>query len=105
MTHKGCKQTVVTALPTLLRLARTPGKYRPLLGCHGTKHPVPDSAHDIDLLDWSYCPLCLLADPHFGAIFALDKLAKVAPLQGWPDRYAAWAVAGLMAVREAREGG
>lgn len=107
MTHKGSKQTFVTALPTLLRLAKAPGKVRGILGCQGQGHlhPVPMSARDVSDLDWSVCPLDLLGDPHFGAVFALDRLAKVAPLQGWPDRYAAWAVAGLMAVRDAREGG
>lgn len=104
MFHRGQKQTFVSALPVLLRLAKAPGKVRGILGCHGQGHlhPVPESAREIADLDWNVCPLDLLAAPQFGAVFSLDRLARVAPLTGWPDRYSAWAVAGLMAVREAR---
>ncbi len=104
VTHRGCKQTFVSALPTLLRLAKAPGKVRHILGCQGQGHlhPVPDGAREVADLDWNVCPLDLLAAPQFGAVFALDRLAKIAPLDNWPRGYSAWAVAGLMAVREAR---
>lgn len=107
MTHRGIRQTVVSALPTLLKLAKEPDKHQRMLGCllpgAGHLHPVPDGpSREIVDYDWSICPLDLLGDPHFGAIFDLDRLAKVAPLQGWPDRYAPWAVMGLMALRQAQ---
>jgi hypothetical protein len=38
----------------------------------------------------------------FGASNLLSKLADVSPVDGWPTNYAAWAVAGVLAIREAR---
>ncbi len=105
MTHRGIKQTVVSALPTLRRLAKAPDKHRRMLGCMsgGHLHAVPDGpSREIVDYDWSVCPLDLLGDPHFGAIFDLDRLAGIAPLSGFPDRFAPWAVMGLMALRQAQ---
>jgi hypothetical protein len=104
VTHRGQHQTFTSALPTLLKLARAPGKARMLLGCQGRAalHLVPAQAREIADLDWSVCPLDLLGSPHYQAVVQMDRMAKVAPLAGWPDRYAAWAVAGLMALRESR---
>lgn len=104
MTHRGQHQTFTSALPTLLKLATKAGTYRNLLGCHGQPafHAVPDAAREVDVLDWSVCPLDLLASPFMVAVHQLDRMAKVAPLAGWPDRYAPWAVAGLMTLRQHR---
>lgn len=66
-------------------------------------HAVPDQAREIPDLDWSVCPLDLLGAPHFAVIIQMDRLAKVSPLSGWPDRYAAWSVGGLIALRANRE--
>lgn len=94
--------TVAAALPTLLRLRRRAQMAAMLLGCRGdgTPHEVPQSARDVADLDWSVCPLCLLRAPHLGLIAALDRMAKVTPLSGWPDRYVAWAVLGVLHLRE-----
>jgi hypothetical protein len=102
----GQHQTFLSALPTLLRLRREPGKVVGLLGCATSPrlHPVPEQAREVHALDWSVCPLDLLACDHLQGVERLDQLAKVAPLAGWPDRYAAWAVSGLMTLREARGG-
>lgn len=109
VTHQGVKQTFVSALPTLLQLAKKADKHRVMLGCRmpgaGHLHAVPAQAQEIKALAWNVCPLDLLGCPQLAAVFELDRLAKVAPLSGWPDRYAPWAVIGLMAVRDAREGG
>lgn len=109
VTHKGIKQTFTSALPTLLSLARKPDKHRMMLGCNlpgaGHLHAVPPQAQDLKDLAWNVCPLDLLGAPHLGAVFELDALAKVAPLAGWPDRYAPWVIRGLMAVRDAKEKG
>lgn len=104
MTHCGQPQTFASSLPTLLRLSRAPGKVAGILGCQcGDRlHAVPDHAREIRDLDWSHCPLDLIGSPYFKAVETLARLAKTAPLQGWPDRYAAWAVYGTMALREHR---
>jgi len=103
--HKGQIQTFTSALPTLLKLARNPQKFAGVLGCKllPPMHAVPPQAREIPDLDWSHCPLDLLGAPHFAAIIQLDRLATVAPLSGWPDRYTAWVVGGLIALRAARE--
>lgn len=102
--HHGQHQTFVSAFPTLLRLARDPGKSRGVLGCHGAPHlhEVPEQARELADLDWSVCPFDLLECPFYAGVAMLDRLAKVAPLAGWPDRYAAWAVSGLMMLRRSR---
>jgi len=97
-----------TSLPTLLRVTRgTPdelGMKRRLLGCKRGEHlHAPSSAvKAIPDLQWSHCPVDLLDSPHMRAVDMLSKLAAVSPLAGWPDRYAAWAVHGVMVLREAR---
>lgn len=99
----GQPQNVVTALPTLIRLARKAKQIRSYLGCTGAfLHQVPEDAREIDELNWSVCPLCLLASPFCQAILELDRLARIAPLAGWPDRYAYWAVRGLTILRDAQ---
>jgi len=55
---------------------------------------------DIPDLDWSHCPFDLVDSPFMVAVRGLDRLAKIAPLTGWPDRFAPWAVVGLMYLRE-----
>lgn len=104
MTHRGQSQTFASSLPTLLRLGATPGKISGILGCRHLPplHAPAESSHDIADLDWSHCPLDLLGSPFFAAVVQLDRLAKISPLAGWPDRYAAWAVLGLMALRQHR---
>lgn len=102
--HRGEPQTFVSALPALIRLAKDPGKHRVMLGCHGQGHlhEVPAQAREVASLDWSHCPIDLLDSPHFRAVRQLDRLARVSPLTGWPSDYAAWAVAGVLAIRDAR---
>ena len=98
--HVGQPQTFRSALPTLLRVARRGTMLRAVLGCRGQPalHPVP--ASDVPDLDWSHCPLDLADGPHMRAVVAFDRLARVAPLAGWPRDYAAWAAAGVLALRE-----
>lgn len=94
--------TVATALPILLKLARKQRTLRAVLCCRGQPrfHQPPDT--DVPDLQWSHCPLDLLEDPHVQACLHLSRMADVAPLSGWPARYAAWAVAGLMAIKGAQ---
>ena len=94
--------TATAALPILLRLERKRSMLRSVLGCRGAPHlhPVPrDVAADTPDLDWSHCPLDLVADPAIAAVLHLARLAEIAPLSGWPMGYAAWAVAGVLTVR------
>ena len=98
--------TIATALPVLLKLSK-PSKVNPraLLGCAYLPrfHEVPDTARGVPTLDWSICPLDLFDHPLLSSVFVIDELARVAPLGGWPDRFVAWAVNGLLIVR--RHGG
>lgn len=95
--------TIVTALPSLLKLAVKPALHRAVLGCahKAPFHPCTGMTEHPSL-DWSVCPLDLLGHPRLQAVFNLDALARVSPLAGWPDRYVAWAVAGLMTLRQHR---
>ena len=103
MTHRGEPQTFLSALPKLIKLSQSPGKARVMLGCNGQPHlhPPSEAARDVASLDWSHCPLDLLAAPHFVACRQLDRLATISPLSGWPGDYAAWTVAGVLALRGA----
>jgi len=93
--------TAIDAVPILLRLAGRASMLAPLLGCNGTAgHPIPDS--DVPELQWSDCPLCLLSSPWMQSLRVLGSMAEVAPLSGWPERYAVWAVHGLIALKQAR---
>lgn len=98
--------TIASALPVLLTLSK-PGKINPrvLLGCASLPrwHAVPETARGVPSLDWSVCPLDLFGHPLVSGVFLVDELAKVAPLSGWPDRFTAWAVGGLLALRRHRE--
>ena len=102
--HQGVRQTLTSALPKLLALDRRQDVLRGLLGCahHAHPHPVPEDLRETAELDWSTCPMGLLGGPHVQAIARLDRLAKVAPVDGWPGRFAPWAVFGVLALREAR---
>lgn len=74
---------------------------RNMLGCRsGARlHAPASSVAEIPDLQWSHCPYDLLASPHIQAIRGLARLAAVSPLAGWPDRYAAWAVHGVMTLQ------
>ena len=96
--------TVATALPTLLKLQRKRATIAMVLGCRGKPRFHKPAVEDVPDLDWSHCPLDLLNDPHIAAVLSLSRMADVSPLSGWPSRYAAWAVAGLMAVRSMDNG-
>lgn len=106
MTHGGNPQTFTSALPTLIKLATSDKQsmLRQVCGCRGAPllHPPAPAARDIALLDWSHCPFDLLHSPFWSAVRRLDELASVAPLAGWPDRYAAWAVTGTIELRRLR---
>lgn len=95
--------TFAAALPVLLRLRKRQQMSALLLGCpgDGRPHAVSPEAAQVADLDWSACPLCLLRGPHLAMTEQLDRLAKVSPLSGWPDRYAAWAVTGVLHLRAA----
>jgi len=90
------------ALPILLRIARKGAVLKHVLGCAGQPalHELPKTVKDTPDLDWSHCPLDLLDTPYLVAIQNLDRLAAVAPLAGWPTAYAAWAVSGVLTLRE-----
>jgi len=77
---------------------------RGLCGCHGQPalHALPPQAREIADLDWSHCPFDLLASPFWAGVVRLDELAQVAPLSGWPERYAGWAVQGILELRRLR---
>jgi len=98
---------MITALPTLLRVTSGDDEKRAmlrrLLGCRNGErlHAPGPGVAEIPDLQWSHCPFDLLNDPHVRAVRSLARLASVSPLAGWPDRYAAWAVHGLIALREA----
>ena len=93
--------TVSSALPTLLRVTRgDQAMMRFALGCRGAPTLHAPSKTDIPDLQWSHCPYDLLGSPHIAAIRTLSRLATVSPLSGWPDKYAAWAVSGVMTLRQ-----
>lgn len=97
--------TVVTALPILLKLLPTAVMHRQVLGC--TRHPFghavdPKLAKSTPMLDWSVCPLDLVAHPLIQSVFTLDRLAKIAPVSNWPTGLTAWAVEGLLLLRQPR---
>ncbi len=94
---------LVSALPTLLSLAPKAGLHRAVLGCaHRPRWHACEGMEEQPSLDWSVCPLDLLGHPLVQRVLDLDRLARVAPLSGWPDRYAAWAVNGLLLLRQQR---
>ena len=94
---------VISALPILIKLARKADLHRNILGCaHKPRWHGVTGMDEHPSLDWSVCPLDLLGHPMVSAIFHLDALAKVAPLSGWPNDFAAWAVSGLMTLRQLR---
>ena len=96
--------TATTALPTLQRLARGDrAMMRLALGCQGAKRLHAPTPGDVPDLQWSHCPLDLLDAPHYAAIRTLSRLAHISPLAGWPDRYASWAVDGVMTLRQAED--
>jgi hypothetical protein len=96
--HQGHPMTVATALPILIKLARKRHTLRAVLGCRDQPRYHKPAVQDVPDLDWSHCPLDLMDDPHITAVHHLARCAAVAPLSGWPAGYAAWAVAGLMAI-------
>ncbi len=93
--------TFAAALPLLLRLRKRLQMSAMLLQCplDGTRHDVPAQAREVADLDWTVCPLCLLRSGHLDTVQDLDRLASVSPLSGWPDRYAPWAVLGVLHLR------
>lgn len=93
--------TVATALPVLLKLQRKRNTLRQALGCAGKARLHAPAKTEIPDLDWSHCPLDLINDPRIVAVFHLSRMANVAPLSDWPAGYAAWVVAGIMALRGA----
>ena len=88
-----------TAIPILLKLTRKGSAAAMLLGCRGVPHAVPDSARDVPDLDWSTCPICL-ARTVLQPLREVVRLSRVAPLSGWPDRYAVWALSGILQISE-----
>lgn len=92
------------ALPILLRVRAKAKTLRGILGCRNGEHLHPVPAQELPMLQWSCCPLDLVdSDPRIRALRALEAMGQVSPLSGWPHRYAAWAVQGLMTLRQ-REG-
>ncbi len=96
--------TIGGALPILLRLQKKERMLRTVLRCRGAEHLHaidPEVYAETPDLHWSHCPLDLLSHPMVRSLRVLDRVASVAPLDGWPTRYASWAVAGIIALREA----
>ena len=91
--HCGEQQTLLTAWPKLMRLAGRAHTVANVLGCRGKPHAIPDI--DVPELQWSTCPLCLLASPSVQSALHLARISKVAPLTSWPDKYSVWAVAAV----------
>lgn len=104
MTHRGIAQTFVTALPALLRLESRRAMLSAIVGCRGQQklHTVSDQAREVPELDWSVCPFDLLASPHMRACETIDRLARVSAVAGWPDKFPAWLVHGVMMLRDYR---
>jgi len=94
--------TFSSALPILLRIARKGTVLKHVLGCAGQPalHDLPKTVRETPDLDWSHCPLDLLDTPYLVAVQHLSRLAEVSPLSGWPTAYAAWAVSGVLTLRE-----
>lgn len=90
--------TILDAIPKLLKLQKNPASAALILGCRGVPHAMPDSAQDVPDLDWSTCPLCL-ARRVLTPLRDVAAMAEVSPLSGWPDRFAYWAIAGILQVR------
>lgn len=101
VTHLGEPAYFASSLPTLLKLAKKRSMYAGLLGCAKLPrfHAVPQQHREVKLLDWSVCPLDLLDSPFARLSKSLYDAAQVSPLTGWPDKFAPWAVYGLMAQR------
>lgn len=84
--------TFATALPHALRMARR-GGYAAILGCprvHAPHELRPKLRQQLPELDWSMCPLSIFDSPHWQMLHRIHEAAKMSPLAGWPDRYAAW---------------
>lgn len=88
---------MLEAIPRLLKATKG-GAAAVVLGCRGEPHDVPDQARDVPDLDWSICPLCL-ANRVLTPLRELALMAEVSPLTGWPDRYAIWAISGILRLR------
>jgi hypothetical protein len=50
---------------------------------------------------WRGCPSVLVRDPAFQMALRTYNLKQVAPLSGWPQRFAAWVQDGMMAIEDA----
>lgn len=98
ISHGGQPQSLLDAVPKLLRLQGRAGILRSVLNCNGKTHAMPDT--DVPELAWSHCPLCLWESPQVQSLRNLARLSEVAPLSGWPDRFAVWAVHGVVLLRE-----
>lgn len=75
---------------------------RSILGCRGQQHLHALTPQEVPDLQWNVCPLDLLDAPFLRQVETLDRLAKVAPLDGWPTKFSAWAVAGVLSLRADR---
>lgn len=89
---------MLEAVPRLAKLSKPGGSAALLLGCRGVPHDVPEQARDVPDLDWSECPICL-ARHVLTPLRDLVAMAEVSPLSGWPDRYAIWAISGILHLR------
>lgn len=47
------------------------------------------------------CPRTLIRDGRFQAVLRLYNLKTVAPLEGWPSKYSAWAQSGIIGLEGA----
>ena len=69
------------------------------LACGSRVMPVPPLNFDA----WPACPVSLLRGSPWQFIVMLYNAKNVNPLSGWPDRFAAWVVDGLIALHQAIE--
>lgn len=51
---------------------------------------------------WSVCPRAIIRHPMLEAAAAIDAIADISPLSGWPDTYSAGVVDCLLALRQER---
>lgn len=66
-------------------------------GCHTRKWPRAVAGR----ADWPTCPMGMLRLPAWRSLVDEYFAAKVAPLEGWPRAYTAWAHDGMLEIRAA----
>lgn len=103
--HRGHRVTFRGALPHLLKLRQDLGRVRTIWRCKCSAGPcLRRPTVDLPILAWSVCPYGLLRSPHLVTCIQLERLARIAPVDGWPGDLPPWLVEGVMVLREANGG-